>query len=414
MSIVYEVASTDVSLEVEKQSLTAVNRIIDNPDSASFALVDPDTEPTPGNSVEIFLDDTSQNIFAGVINLVTQKTLSPGKKTYAVNCSDFIRYFDKRLVVESFETNKTVDQIINTIVTSYTDPAIGFTQNNVDAPFTLLQPIVFNYRLPSEALRELAETLGYIWYIDKDRDVHFISKEIIFSPFTLNDDLLETTATNFQISVDYSQIRNRVFVRGGYNLTSSITQNIKTDGTRRSWTIDYKPHDLSITVGGVSKTLGQENIDVDDGTFEYMYNFFEKVIFAGTLETTPVNGVIMAFTFKSERPLLARVDEPDSIALVAAAEDGDGMYEYIYKDLNLTQQAWVFRRAQMELKKHAFPKIRGSFISMDYGFVAGHSLTVDITGNTYNGTYVIQEVTTESIGNNNFLYRVEFEGDFRG
>ena len=122
----------------------------------------------------------------------------------------------------------------------------------------------------------------------------------------------------------------------------------------------------------------------------------------------------MAFTYKFEIPLLARVDELLSQALVATAEGGDGIYEYIYKDLNLTERDWVFRRAQMELKKNAFPKIRGSFVSMEFGWVAGNSLVVNITDNTYNGTYIIQEVSIDSLGNNIYRYKVEFEGDFSG
>ena len=412
-TLYYFVNGLDVSKEIQAKSMTANDRITDNPDTAFFVMVDPDNEPFPGNTVDIYLDDSSQSIFSGIINSIAIQTKSPGKKIYSISCSDYMRYFDRRLVVEAFATDRTVNQIIQTIVDDYTDPAIGFTTTNVDAPFTLLQPVVFNYRLPSEALRELAETIGWFWYIDKDKDIHFKQQELIFASTELNDSLLKTKANQFKISVDFNQVRNRIFVRGGYNKSNEITENITQPAGARLWRISYKPHDLSLTVNSVVKTVGEENVD-SAAAFDYLYNFYEKTLTATGSESTPATGVTIAMTYKFEIPLLARVDSHESQTLIADTEGGDGLYEYVYKDTTLTERAWVFRRADLELQKNAWPRIRGSFVTHDIGFNAGESLVVNVTDNTYNGTYIIQQVTTESLGASNLRYQVEFEGQWHG
>lgn len=425
MSIVYyEVNSIDVSEYCRE--LFVINRANITGDTASFEMVDPDTAPVAGQAATIYLDDSSQVLFSGIIISIKQHYAAPNKWIYSLSCTGFVHYFNRRLVKEHYEdldipTTVTASYIINHIVTNYTDPAMGFTTNNViyDAP---IYDKWFNYVYPSDCLRELAEDLRCIWWIDKDRDVHFIHKlsGSETAPLAINDDNLETRIEGFRFSIDNSQIRNVIFVQGGYVKSDEETVNFVGNGEQRVWTLPYKPHDISLTVDGVSKTLGQENIDEDDGSYEYFYNYYEQTLFCADAEDTPANGIVIAVTMKYEYPLLKKVRDKAAIDYIADIEGGSGIYEYLIKGVSETS---IFYKSEIlaehagkrELKNFAYPKIRGSFTILDYyGFKSGQELIINVTGCSYNGTYTINQVTTESIGNNILLYKVEFEGTYEG
>ncbi len=420
MSTLYtKVNSIDVSGECG--GLTIVNRVSIAGDSAIFEMYDPTNVPVAGQDVLIYVDDTSQVIFGGVILSVTQRKIAPGSWQYALNCGGYIHYFNRRLVTEhyinaDFVFDITVSNIIDDIITNYTDPAMGFTTNNVTYNSQIID-IWFNYRYPSDCLTEMADMFDCVWYIDEDKDIHFHTKYgggEDPAPYTLNDAFLLSQADDFNIVSDITQVRNRIFVQGGYILSDSQTVNYIGDGASRIWNLPYKPHNISLTVGGAGKTLGQENIDAA-GSKEYFYNYYEKTLFADTGEGTPGDGVAIVVTMKFEYPLLVRVEDADSQTYIGSIEGGDGIYEYIIKDmsglgLKETAENWGLK----ELRKHAFPLIEGSFSVTDlWGFFAGQSIDVDIADVVYSFNYIINQVTINSLGNNILRYDVEFKGRYR-
>jgi len=407
-TIYYEVNDIDVSDEVQRQSLTINHRLTSSVDTAVFTMVDPDTAPVPGNSVLIYLDNATQKLFAGLIVSINQRKLAPGSWQYTVNCTDWQRLFDKRLVATTY-TSKTVQQIVEDIVSNYTDATVGFTSNNVTGvSFITINEMRFNYRYPSDCLRELAESHGCEWYIDEDKDVHFfVKQEVEDAPYEITDTTLKTVINTFNISIDYYQVRNTVYVRGGYKLSSSITETRVADGSQRTWNLPYKPYSLSLTVDGGAKTLGEEFIDEDDGSYEYFYNYDEKIVKCATAEATPAQGILMVFSFTFERPILIYATDDASINEIADAELGDGKYEYIYKDTNLNESE-AFIRAKYELQINKDPVISGSFTSHEYGFKVGQTLAINFIGCDYNDDYGINNVTITSLGNNILLYSMEF------
>ena len=61
------------------------------------------------------------------------------------------------------------------------------TTTNVDVTTTTLPRIAFNHQSVYDALTQLAELAGFVFYIDVDKDLHFEAKESITSGIILNN-----------------------------------------------------------------------------------------------------------------------------------------------------------------------------------------------------------------------------------
>jgi hypothetical protein len=401
---------------VNTKGLIIENCLTRTPDTASFVLENPDTAPAAGQSVEIYRDSTDNVLFKGVIVSLNKYKLAPNEDptyrlySYRIRCQDYQRFLDRYLVNESY-TSSSCKTIIEDFILNFTDPAIGFTTNNVATGPTITKA-VFSYKRVSECITEIADMVGYDWYVDENKDLHFFQRETRDAPFTINDSALVNKINNFSITPDYSQVRNRVYVRGSYYLSDNYTQTITADGTSRVFNLAWKPHDLSMTVGGVSVSVAVDNLYADDGTYDYFWNYTEKYIRCSEYPgktTTPVAGTELAITYKYEVPILVRADNTISQTAIAALEGGDGIYESVVKDETIESKELAQDRAQAEVENFGNAMISGSFSTLEHGFKAGQKVDISCSGyESFAGAYQIQRVTIRPVTPNDIMYIVEF------
>lgn len=365
------------------------------PDTASFTIMIPDTEPTCGQVVQIYRDTTSNMIFAGRISAIIKDGFVPGEYQYHVDCIDYQKQLDRRLVAEAYE-NKTCLEIITDIVDNYTS---GFTYNNVATGRTITK-IVFNYIPAGKCIQELADLINFDWYVDSDKDIHFYDKETRIAPYQITDANLSTIIQNFQLTPNYSQVRNKIIVRGGYELSEFWSESRLGDGTTTAWTLAYYPHSISMTVDGDAVTLGIENVDEED-EYDYMYNYQEKFVRCSAGTSAPAADIVIVFTYKYEIPVVAHAANYASQAVIAAVEGGDGIIEHIVKDETLASREEAHDRAEMEISRWGAPMVSGSFATKNcHGWKPGQTITVDITDETLNGNYQITAVSIRQKGGN--------------
>jgi len=115
----------------------------------------------------------------------------------------------------------------------------------------------------------------------------------------------------------------------------------------------------------------------------------------------------MAFTYTYERPIIVRVNDYTSQAIIAAIEGGDGVHEFIVKDTRLTSLEEARDRAQVELNTYSRPTVEGSFITREHGFQAGQTVVLSRTGDSLNGRYQIKLVQIGMV-NAEPIYTVQF------
>ena len=110
---------------------------------------------------------------------------------------------------------------------------------------------------PTGFMQTLAKTWNYIWYVDYERDIHFVDSESVSAPFALTN-----SSNNFwdlQTEVDQSQLGNRIIIRGGEKQSTSYYAEIhQGDNAKREWVLKTKFADLSVLIDNNTTTHAAE------------------------------------------------------------------------------------------------------------------------------------------------------------
>jgi len=136
---------------------------------------------------------------------------------------------------------------------------------NAEKSFTLYNvkptPTFDDFRSPqlksTSLIQLLAKTWDFLWYIDYERDIHFINIEDEVSPFGLND--ASANFIDLEIETDASQIGNRVIIRGGEKTSdSTYSQAIPGDGAKREWLLKNKFKNLVVLIDDITDAHAAE------------------------------------------------------------------------------------------------------------------------------------------------------------
>lgn len=386
------IAGIDRTADILADTLTIEDVINDQTNTCSFAMVDLSLNgiPETDDEVVITLNDGTK-LFAGYV--VLQDISKRGMVQANLTCVDYTRLLDRNLVHKSYE-NMTDADIIADIVNTYCT-GFGISTTYVVEGITIDQ-ISFNYIQPSQAIRKIAELSGRSWYIDYDKIIHYFPLTTNVAPF--NIDVNENRYRELTISKDATQLKNRVYVRGGTKLSDYTTYSTKGDGVKKQFVLPDKPHDVSVTVNGSAKTLGVKNLNTSG--YDYYLNYQEKYIEqdsgASALATTDT----LAVTYKYDIPILVAVEDTDSIA-----DNGQKEFAIFDKSISTTESARD--RASAELTDYANNLVEGSFRTWTNGFRSGQYINISLTEYDVNTNYLIQTVRSISRGNNLYEYEVK-------
>lgn len=380
------IGGIDRTGDMQKKTLKITDEINEKANSCTFGLYDHNGNGAPENEDEIEVTQNGILIFAGVISRVSYNQLSNTVDIYRIEALDWTRILDRRLVAATY-LEMTDKAIIEAIISEFAFGE-GITTDNV-AEGVEVNQISFNYIPVSQALTEIARLTGRNWYIDYQKDIHYFPLAQNQAPFMIDSDGVHHE--NLQITKDSTRIRNRVFVRGGTELTTEpISETLIADGEQRQFLLAEKPHDLTMTVNGVPQTIGIKNIDAPED-FDYLMSFQEKYVEAGTSTVTATAGWEVVFTYNYDVPILVAVEDGVSIADVGAFE-----HVIIDKQISTTQQARD--RATAELTDYANKIVDGTYNTMFPGLRTGQYQRVTMANKDIDEDYLITKVVADSIG----------------
>lgn len=401
----------DVSHLVRKKTPKFNNAITDEIDYGSFLLQDVSGvyKPLAGSNITAFKgkiedDEMPEKIFGGIVTRAPQTKMGTSLFKYNVNCLDYSKRLNNKLALKSY-TSQTGGYIVKDLIDTYMPE---FTYENVDCDI-VIDSIKFNYMPVGLCIERLAKLIGYEWYVDYDKDIHLFSQETNTAPY----DLDETGATgrykNLIITIDVSQVRNRVLVRGGSYLSNNYPDTQVSDGEQEQFNLAYNPNaPVTMTVDGAPVTLGVDNLHLTG--YDFVLNYTEK--FVRNLDHAKLaSGKKVIVNYKPKIPILIRRKNKESIAELKTIEGGDGIHEIPIVDSSIKTLDEARKRALAELRKFAFPHISGSFFTDQSGYRSGQQLTIDLPSRQIDTTVMIQEVITRSIGAGNFMYEVRFSTD---
>lgn len=384
-----KVNSVDQTSRVQATSLQITSNLNQRRDSCSFIVKKTPEQtfyPQINDEVEVF--DGTTKIFGGVILTVEQSIKVLDLVEYKVSCSDYSHFLDRELVVQRYES-MTINDIIADLLANY---APTFTALNVVGD-TVISSASFNRITLSTSIQRLADQVGFLWYVDYDKDIHFFPKNTEPAPFSLTDTSNNFVWDSLDIKRDLSQLRNAVYVQGGeaVGLTRTETFIAVADDEERKLTrlankFATKPT-VVVTHGGspTTMTVGIDYLD-DDGSFDCMWNFNEKYIRFTGLSAEPHHNDTIEVTGDPLFPIIVRVQSSISI-------DQFGVYEFAITDKSIRSRDEAKARGFTELRAYQNGLIEGKFETYTAGLRSGQVITINSPIRDINESFMIQSVS---------------------
>lgn len=384
MSFVVTINSVDRTSNVVSDSFRKTDTLNQQIDVLEFDVRKAgDLTYVPEAGHEVVVERDSVKIFGGVIMRVSETVEAAQVLTYHVECSDYSQFLKRQLVTERYE-EMTVAAIVDDLLTNYTTD--GFTSTNTTSTLEI-ESISFNRLTVADCLQKLADALSYVWYVDYDKDVHFIARNSEPAPFNLSDTSGNYIYDSLEIVEDLSQVRNSILVQGGEaDSTLPRTEVFSGDGTKVQFPLTNKFSALpTVEVGGSPVTVGVEYLD-DDASFACMWNYNEKYLrfTTGNEPGAGDNNIEVSGIYLF--PIVVKVP-----ALVSQAQFG--IYEYVITDKSIRSQAEAIERAKAELLKDQNEKYEGQFRTYEYGLRSGQIISINSTQRGKNIMVLIQSVT---------------------
>ena len=384
----------DHTRDILPDSIT-INRAITNQvDTMSFTVARTQPEDWKPSIVSIVVAaDSSYNIlFAGAV-VMKNEEMDNGVEMIRCDCKDWTIIFDRKLVVATYE-NMTVAEIIESIVDDFT--LDNFTDDNVDCD-VMIDYIAFNYEYPSQCIQQLAELVGYDWYIDGDMDIHFFAKMSVAAPFSLTDDNGNYYIDSLSIKQDATKLKNTVIVRGGEYLGDTYTESYVADGDQVSFTIVNRYNGINVTVNGTPQTIGIDNIH-NPADYDILYNFQEKSL-KFREDNKPSVGDTVVIEGQPYVPVLTQKIDSSSV-------EEFGVFEYKIIDRSIGSKQAARDRAQAELDTYHDMLDDGSFQTRENGLDVGQLINVQSTLRGINEDFIITRITTKVGSADTLLHNV--------
>lgn len=381
MATVIKVNTVDKSNEIDYTSVRLTRALTNQTDVLTFTVRRPDSagfKPALLDDIELIENGTT--LFGGQI-IEVNETVEGKLEYFECTAKDYSFDMDRKLVINVYQS-MTVDDIIASINSTY---LTGYTVTNVNCPVTI-NYIAFNYEYPSKCLQQLAQLVGYDWYVDQNKNIYFFLKGSTNAPFNLTDTSGYYNYKTLEINKDVRNLRNSVIVRGGEYLGNSYSENFVADGNQTTFLQAYRYSGIAVTVAAVSKTVGIDNID-DPTLFDCLYNFQEKAIKFPS-GSKPTAGQAVIVTGLPYYPVITKVVNPASVATY-----GEFQYKIIDKSINSKEAARD--RARAEITQWALEINEGGFQTLSTGLDTGQKINIQSTIRGINQDFIISRISSK-------------------
>lgn len=338
----------------------------------------------PAIDAEILITEDGTRIFGGVIDRADEAGVSgvgaPGIVTH-VSAVDFNVFPSRRVLNLTIPTGtlKAALQALDDYLATY---GVTLDAGQVDGP--TLPELTFSFMGYEDALNQLATMTGYVWEVDYNKTFRMFDPSGTAAPFNLatGDGNFFGDVTVEPSSQDYA---TRVLVLAGTGI-QDVTDTLTGDGATQDFTLNYSliAHRGTLTVGGVSKSVGVHDVDAIEWTYESATNQLHHV-------GAPVGlGVAIVMVYTAQFPVLALA--------IDAGEEGAGHYQeklISYPDVFDVTVAQAI--ADTELARAVSQPRTVHYQSLDTGLHPGQTQDITIPERDLSGTWVITEVKIQNV-----------------
>ena len=236
--MVISIAGVDQSSYYKSSSLR-ITETLGSRSTCNFQIFDATGALSCPVGSEVIVTFDEVNVFSGTIESTDTNFPSMDYTSDAmfmnIRCVDWNQLLDRKLVAKSFAADgQTFGQIVRLIIDEFlADDGVvpGQIQNG-----GYTDRIVFQYETVNSCLSSLAEAVGYVFYIDYNKQLHFRDRIDVEAPFSLT--ALSPTYRSITVKQNRSQYRNRQYLRGGLEVSPNRrTEEFAGDNDTRTFTV---------------------------------------------------------------------------------------------------------------------------------------------------------------------------------
>jgi len=334
-------------------------------------------EPPFGEDVEIYQGSTK--VFAGVVKDVSDnEPVKDSIKFMDVECVSYDELLDRFNVAKIYDGYKA-GEVVKDILDNYLpDESIGQTgiQDGLE-----IERAVFAYRKASDCIREIADLIGFSWYIDVDKDLQFFDRATFNAPWSISDG--SSNYISLGVKVHGKDYRNKQLVRGGNDRTTSRTENFTGDDEGQTFTLGYPcAEEPTITLdtggGAASQTVGIRGVD-DPADFDWYWKSESSEITQKDADTPISPGDVLAVTYRGYYPIITQRTDAAQIAERAAVEGGSGIYENVATDRSIESGEFAEQKAEGLLRRFGSEvPVTVNIVTDNDGLMPGQLLFIDL------------------------------------
>jgi hypothetical protein len=401
--IVVNINGTDRKKFIDWKSLKIQNILTSQVDKCSFILNQnyTDNEFIPEAGMEVIITDDGTRVFAGYIVRRDKNASNYKFIKYKIECVDYTRLLQKKLVAETYES-MTVEDIIKAIIDRYAS-GMSIDYSNVVCTKNI-EKISFNYESVQQCIQKLSDIVGYDWWVDYNKNLYFKGVGTVSAPFALTDTNGNYVFNSLRIRKDNSQIKNTIIVRGGNYFGDNRRNSIEANGVDFAFPLPYKYKNFTASLTGQALNLGID-FSSDPDSHDALYNYNEKRLIFKEADT-PSIGATLSVSGEPLIPVIVKVKDPTSIEAMLSAEGVPGEYEHIIVDKKLSSKQEARDRANAELIAYKSSLVEGEFETETGGLEAGQQISITSDAYDIDETYLVKQVTRVMMTPTVMRYRV--------
>ena len=395
MAFSVTINAVDRSAYVIVSSLSIDDILTSQPNTARFDMFIPASAanselPTAGQ--EVIITSNAGVEFAGVIiqqpRGLADKT---GNRRVQVSCMDYQFHLTRRRPALAW-VDTTAGQIARDLLATVT--GYGLTNGSIEEG-PVLKKWVSNYQTVADALEQLANAVGFDWYLGYDKKLNFFDATGSYSGTawdlteTLSGSTYLATAPydNDQYNEDLSQVRNITTLIGARTPSALVTQSQFGNGASRNWVInagEVIPSSLTMTVNGAGVTVGEEGI-VDPTTVAYIVNYKNRSVQATAGTGTVAAGIAINFIYRYMQQVILVSKNDASIALY-------GEIEHVINAPDVTDKNIGTQIIAADLNLYGTPSISFSYDTYRAGLTSGMKQRINLPRQNVGGLFGIRSV----------------------
>jgi hypothetical protein len=377
---------TDISNLVDWKSIDAVSVLTKETGTFQFNILcnaaNTPSLPQIGDTIELY--DSTGLVWGGT--LTEQEPIISGLMvTYQYTATDWGYLLDGTLVKKNYAGMDPHDIVVDLIETFCAGK--GFTTTEVQYGNFLVQTIKFNYQQPSKALQSLAKLIGWDWFVDPNKNVHFFLGDVDdgdgggavgdggVAPISIDATSGEIEWNSLDIDLQIANMQNSVYVIGGtlpVMFTASNTNDVyQTDGVSNVFPVAYAYSSSTIVVllNGVPQSVGVLNQVTDPSTVDVLYS--DSGRFIQFTAGAPTSGQVVKIFGTAQVPIVAHASNAASIAAY-------GERQGVITDSTITSVPEAQLRAQAQILQFGHPVYDLKFSTLVPGCQIGQTIKANI------------------------------------